>query len=92
MKNKIKGENSIYSLIQESSIKLTKLSEYLRRGSWNDLPSKSFYHQPYSLKQLVFELQDMNPDNTLNQATMNQGAIVSQEAIMSQIAPISNTL
>jgi hypothetical protein len=54
MKNKIKGENSIYSLIQESDIKMTKLSEYLRRGSWNDLPTKSFYRQPYSLKKLAF--------------------------------------
>lgn len=89
MKNKIKGENSIYSLIQESSIKLTKLSEYLRRGSWNDLPSKSFYHQPYSLKQLVFELQDMNPGNTINQAAMTG---VNQGTTMNQIAPISSTL
>lgn len=54
MKNKIRGEKNIYALIKESDVRLTKLSEYLRRNSWNDLPKQSFYKQPYSLKRLTF--------------------------------------
>jgi len=57
MKNRIQGEKNIYALIKESEVKLTKLSEYLRRSSWNDLSKQSFYKQPYSLKRLTFELQ-----------------------------------
>lgn len=82
LKNKIKGEHNIYSLLQQSEIKQGKLSQIFRRSSWNSLINNSFYRHPKSLKKMKFMLQvmfalsqDMNSEAQITIDGIKQSAL-----------------
>jgi hypothetical protein len=49
---KLRGEKSIYSLIDLSQIKQGRLGEHLLKKSWEELADKAYWKQPHNAKNL----------------------------------------
>lgn len=52
LKVKLRGEKSIYSLLELSKIKQGRLGEHFLKKTWEDLADRAYWKQPHNPKNL----------------------------------------